>query len=121
MLSGQALTAEMWDKWAESAKPPTEFMDQQLLAAGADRGTGQALLTGINYTCHDVILQLGVEEFECPRRDWPSNFRLAGTVQSRPPSGVTQDPDFSWWGESEIQFMSGCRGPRKKEGHRGGS
>lgn len=113
--AGRARNQTLRDKWAHSAADLTQLLDKQLLAAGASRGTGQPILTGANYQCHDVIFQLGVPGFEYPLSDRPDSFRYAGLVQGHlPKDAIAQTPPFPWWGELQSNSALAKDHPQRR-------
>ena len=98
--TGRARNAETWERAEEMARPLIDLFNEKLLEAGASHVPGKAVLTGINYKCHGVILQLGVPGFEYSRSDWEPGFKFAGLVQGTPKDAATgPDPKFPWWQE----------------------
>ncbi|KAH8668815.1 hypothetical protein BX600DRAFT_435332 [Xylariales sp. PMI_506] len=112
--AGRARNEQMWEKREKSAKLLTELLDQKMVSAGATKAIGEPFLAGANYTCHDVILQLGVPGFEYPRSDWPSGFKFVGLVQGPPSKTPMKDPDFSWWRELTDNSSLDFNGPQRK-------
>ncbi|KAI1090772.1 glycosyltransferase family 1 protein [Rostrohypoxylon terebratum] len=101
---GRVRNAKLWERsWTPKAQHLTTLLDTKLREAGVEKKVGETFLSGVNYTCHDTILQLGVPGFEYPRSDWPSGFKFAGLVQGPPKSShttaKTKPPSFDWWEE----------------------
>lgn len=70
------------------------------LGDGGTRRTKQLFLEGVNYTCHDSILQFGLESFEYPRDDWPAGrFHFIGLPPPKGRRGVSEAEvrDVPWW------------------------
>ncbi len=88
----------LWERWTGGLK---ERMLAKLVEAGAspDKLLKGSFLTGQNYVCHDVILQLGVPGLFYPRSDWPGQFRCIGVLPSaeEPANGWPNLPP--WWTE----------------------
>ncbi|KAK8055661.1 hypothetical protein PG993_000888 [Apiospora rasikravindrae] len=112
--AGRARNRALWDKWTESAADLTDLLDRQLLAAGAVRGTGETILAGANYRCHEAVYQVGVPGFEYPRSDWPEGFRFVGLVQGTPRGTVLPDPHFKWWDELKANSALDAADPKRK-------
>lgn len=91
---------EAWRTWEECTGGLKRLMEKRLREAGAvleQGGLEGALLSGQNYTCHDVVLQLGVPSWFYRRSDWPEAFKFVGVL---PPVEVTVGrwPNLpSWW------------------------
>ncbi|KAK8050176.1 hypothetical protein PG994_011906 [Apiospora phragmitis] len=103
------------EKWTKSAADLTALLDKQLLASGASRGTGEPILAGANYRCHDAIYQVGVPGFEYPRSDWPEGFKFVGLVQGTPKGTVLPDPHFDWWKELKANSALAAEDPKRKK------
>ncbi|KAK0631430.1 hypothetical protein B0T14DRAFT_411801, partial [Immersiella caudata] len=90
-----------WKRWESCTGWLKERMERKLREAGAvlEGGLEGAFLSGQNYTCHDVILQLGTPGWFYPRGDWPEGFRLVGVLPpaKEPTSGWPSLP--AWWDE----------------------
>lgn len=99
---GRARNARAWDQeWApQSAALKTLFV-AKLAEAGATRAlpVEAPVLDGVNYTCHDAILQIGLPGFEYPRSDFPAQFQFLGflPLAPPPPNGYPNLP--VWWNE----------------------
>ncbi|KAK3385956.1 hypothetical protein B0H63DRAFT_473898 [Podospora didyma] len=87
---GRARNAALWKAWEEQAQPVTDLLNRKLLEAGATQGLGanEVFMSGANYTCHDIILQVGLREFEYARVDFPAGFKFIGVLPP-PPSSTT--------------------------------
>ncbi|KAK0657802.1 hypothetical protein B0T16DRAFT_402568 [Cercophora newfieldiana] len=95
--------------WERCTRGLKEKMEEKLRVAGAvlKGGMEGALLSGQNYTCHDVILQLGAPGWFYPRGDWPENFRFVGVLPpaEEPSSGWANLP--AWWDEVRSAKQKG--------------
>ncbi|KAH9909942.1 glycosyltransferase family 1 protein [Xylariomycetidae sp. FL2044] len=105
---GRRRNEGLWRGWERRTRELTALLDDKLKEAGADRGVGEVFLSGVNYTSHDRIMQLGVPGFEYPRSDFPAHFRFVGLAQEHVPategtlpaaSATAAEPDFAWWEE----------------------
>lgn len=108
--AGRGRNKSMWESWEETARPVTELIDRKLTEAGASTRASEVFMGGANYTCHDAILQIGLPEFEYPRIDFPSNFKIIGVI---PPESVSKQPSLGWWQDivsnSELDRSDGRR------------
>lgn len=88
-----------WESWAQMSAPLKEVLETKLAEAGATRSPEGPVLDGVNYTCHDAILQIGVPGFEYPRSDFPPQFQFLGflPLARPPPNGYPNLPE--WWDE----------------------
>ncbi len=51
-------TRILWEAWERRVRPATELLDRKLAEAGAATGLGGAsFMSGVNYTCHNAIVQ----------------------------------------------------------------
>lgn len=101
---GRARNAKLWERsWAPKAGYLASLLNRKLQEVGVKNKVDETFLSGVNYTCHKTILQLGVPGFEYPRSDWPFGFKYAGLVQGPPKSSHTttkpKTPSFDWWEE----------------------
>ena len=93
---GRKKNLQIWKDWEERAAPVTDILDRKLIESGATTPLKQPFMSGANYTCHDAILQTGLPDFEYPRSDFPSTFRIVGII---PPGKPTPRDDLAWWHE----------------------
>lgn len=96
---GRARNVRAWDVFAEETSSLKKVFHAKLAEAGATRFPDGPILDGVNYTCHDVIMQVGVPGFEYPRSDWPPQFQFLGflPLARPPPDGYPNLP--GWWDE----------------------
>ncbi|ROW16112.1 hypothetical protein VPNG_01964 [Cytospora leucostoma] len=96
---GRARNAQTWELFAEETSSLKSLLDAKLADAGATSLPDGPILNGINYTCHDAIMQIGVPSFEYPRSDWPPQFQFIGflPLARPPPDGYPNLP--GWWDE----------------------
>lgn len=140
---GRARNARLWERsWMRRTERLSTVLLERLREAGVPRAADlpppdlQPLFAGVNYLCHERVLQLGVPGFEYPRTDWPPGFRFAGLVQG-PPNAVNAtgetgdatsavaaaaaqkqrdpDPDFPWWSELVANSALDRDDPRRKK------
>ncbi|KAI6379820.1 hypothetical protein MCOR25_001953 [Pyricularia grisea] len=99
--AGEARAAKLWEEWGKGVGAEMEsYLDGKIMQAGGTRGTKQLFLAGANYTCHDSILQFGLESFEYPRDDWPAGrFQFIGlpTPKGRRAVSEAEVRDIPWW------------------------
>lgn len=99
--AGEARAAELWEEWGGGVGAEMEsYLDVKVMRAGGTRRTKQLFLEGVNYTCHDSILQFGLESFEYPRDDWPAGrFHFIGLPPPKGRRGVSEAEvrDLPWW------------------------
>jgi len=88
-----------WQQWEACTSGLQERLVSRLQEVGATKPFPGPFLSGQNYTCHERILQLGVEGWFFPRRDWPEGFRFVGVLPpaEEPVGGWTNLP--RWWEE----------------------
>ncbi|KAH9995861.1 hypothetical protein F4779DRAFT_607282 [Xylariaceae sp. FL0662B] len=112
---GRARNAKLWDSgWARRSAHLADLLDAKLIECTARQPAAKPFLSGVNYTVHPAILQLGVPGFEYPRSDWPAGFRFAGLVQGR--SGApAKEPAFPWWAELVANSALARDDPRRKK------
>ncbi|ROV94996.1 hypothetical protein VMCG_08310 [Cytospora schulzeri] len=96
---GRARNAHVWEIFAEDTSALKNLFDAKLAEAGATSFPDGPVLDGVNYTCHDAIMQIGVPSFEYPRSDWPPQFQFVGflPLARPPPNGYPNLP--GWWDE----------------------
>ncbi|ROV93292.1 hypothetical protein VSDG_06833 [Cytospora chrysosperma] len=96
---GRSRNSQIWDIFTDETSALKSLFNARLAEAGATRFPDGPILNGVNYTCHDEIMQIGVPSFEYPRSDWPPQFQFIGflPLAHPPPDGYPHLP--SWWGE----------------------
>lgn len=94
---GRARNASFWETFAAESASLRQLLEANLAAAGATGLPNGPILSGVNYTVHDAILQIGVPSFEFPRSDWPAQFQFVGflPLAQAPPNGYPNIPP--WW------------------------
>lgn len=93
---GRARNNSCWDKWQEMTASHQQLLEAKLAETGATSSPPAPFLSGINYTVHERILQIGVPSFEYPRSDWPAHFQFIGFIPAAktPARGYSVPPWF---------------------------
>lgn len=100
---GRARNAASWDKFEVVTAPHKQLLKTKLAAAGATSSPDGPILSGVNYTVHEAILQIGVPSFEYPRSDWPAHFQFLGFLPAAEPPAGGYPNIPPWWNDVTQQ------------------
>lgn len=96
---GRARNAACWDKLGAMTVSHHQLLQTKLAEAGATATPEDPVLSGVNYTVHEAILQIGVPSFEYPRSDWPAHFQFLGFLPAAEPPAGGYPNIPPWWEE----------------------